>query len=161
MWDLSLLLTHTWNLSDQMPLLFRWIVFLFLLLLFRLWQNGHRQLPVLLLLKRPPSISCCWHVHHLYNLFLKWVSLCSSPECGLCSILERDGAQGDAKVGSLPHGCVHCRETSVYPPAEAASLHHASERCCARLNVLPATHLQEQLFVSNLLEGEAESVDAI
>lgn len=26
----------------------------------------------------------------------------------------------DAKVGSLPHGCVYCRETSVYPPAETA-----------------------------------------
>lgn len=29
----------------------------------------------------------------------------------------------DAKVGSLPHGCVHCLETSVYPPAESASRH--------------------------------------
>ncbi|KAJ4927598.1 hypothetical protein JOQ06_015323, partial [Pogonophryne albipinna] len=37
----------------------------------------------------------------------------------------------DAKVGSLPNGCVQRRETSADPPAETAFLLHSLERGCA------------------------------
>lgn len=55
---------------------------------------------------------------------------------------------GDAKVGSLPHGCVYCRETSVYPPAQTAL--GALERRCARPKPRSDSHLQDAGFVSHL-----------
>lgn len=61
-------------------------------------------------------------------------SLSGAQKCGaavFCAKFRGGTARRDAKVGSLPHGCVHCRETSVYPPAEGAWL--AFERHCARL----------------------------
>lgn len=59
------------------------------------------------------------------------------------------------KVGSLPHGCVHSRETSAYPPAKAASQHYTLERRCARLKILPSTH-QEQFFLGHLLDWKIQ-----
>lgn len=59
------------------------------------------------------------------------------------------------KVGSLPHGCVHSRETSAYPPAKAASRHYTLERRCARLKLFPTSH-QEQFFLGHLLDWKIQ-----
>lgn len=75
----------------------------------------------------PPLVAACSVPSPLF-------SLSGAQKCGatvFCAKFRGGTARRDAKVGSLPHGCVHCRETSVYPPAEAAWL--ALERHCARL----------------------------
>lgn len=82
----------------------------------------------------------------------------------LCSATFRGGTERrDAKVGSLPHGCVYCRETSVYPPAENAL--GALERRCARPKSLSDSHLQDASFADylpSLCGGKKlESVDEI
>uniref|UniRef100_A0A669DDN4 Sema domain, immunoglobulin domain (Ig), short basic domain, secreted, (semaphorin) 3Fa n=1 Tax=Oreochromis niloticus TaxID=8128 RepID=A0A669DDN4_ORENI len=59
------------------------------------------------------------------------------------------------KVGSLPHGCVHSRETSAYPPAKAASRHYTLERRCARSKLFPTSH-QEQFFLGHLLDWKIQ-----
>lgn len=74
---------------------------------------------------------------------------------------ESDSEEGRGarmlKVGSLPHGCVHSRETSAYPPAKAASQHYTLERRRARSNLFSAAH-QEQFFLGHLLHWKIQNL---
>lgn len=73
----------------------------------------------------------------------------------------------DAKVGSLPHGCVHCRgrPQSIHLQEAAAARPRTStlERRCARLSSdLRHSSTGSNSFVVQLASGEdTETVDAI
>lgn len=66
----------------------------------------------------PLVVSSFYLVTSLSLLRPRVEQACRTPR--FCATFWGGTERRDAKVGSLPHGCVYCRETSVYPPAETA-----------------------------------------
>lgn len=94
--------------------------------LLKQWQQGKKKtllaqmqhVQIYSLCSNPLVVSSFYFVTSLSLLRLRVEQACRTHR--FCATFWGGTERRDAKVGSLPHGCVYCRETSVYPPAETA-----------------------------------------